>query len=393
MKKDKRKRGKQAFDSPLPARLAYNPAASAASGVYSAAVGVRNFAYDALPALSRRLDRPVISVGGIRAGGVGKTPVALLVGRHIIDNCGRGVVFLSRGYGRVSKKTVIVGPREWADWEEAGDEPAMLHANLPDSWLGIGADRAAAAKKLSPLIPERSVFILDDGFQRRQVRRDLDIVCLSEGAFRDRLMPAGYLREPASSLARADVVLVVGAEGRMERLREVKEAVEREFIHGGSVGAAVNTPIYNNTPVDNGADSAGAQNPKKPRICAILLQYPVGWVEARTGRVSETPPLPRPAVVTGIARPERFTAMLRSLAVEPSAVYNFRDHYKFKRNDLAFAHNIYLDGVVTTEKDSVRLLSPEFADLREVWYLKIGLRFADSGSEAAVLSIINGIAS
>jgi hypothetical protein len=49
--------------------------------------------------------------------------------------------------------------------------------------------------------------------------------------------------------------------------------------------------------------------------------------------------------------------------------------------------------VVTTEKDSVRLLSPEFDGLREVWYLKIGLRFADSGSEAAVLSIINGIAS
>jgi len=385
MKKNQHK----TFDSPLPAWLSSNPAAMAASAVYSAAIGLRNFAYDSLPPLSRKLDRPVISVGGIRAGGVGKTPVAQLIGQHIINNCGYDVVFLSRGYGRVSKKTVVVKPHGDADWEQTGDEPAMLHANLPGSWLGIGADRAAVAKKLSPIIPEKSVFILDDGFQRRQVRRDLDIVCLSESTFDDRLIPAGYLRESTAAIARADVVLVVGQEAGIEKLREVKDIVERKFINNDDRGAdaAVDTSINNNN----------ANNPfinkKSQPVCAILLQHPTVWVEARTGRVSRTLPLARPAVVTGIARPERFAAMLRSLSVNPSVVYNFRDHHKFKRIDLAFADNIYLDGVVTTEKDSVRLLSPEFGGLREVWYLKIGLRFDDGGSEAAVLSAINGIVS
>ncbi|MDR0330170.1 MAG: tetraacyldisaccharide 4'-kinase, partial [Chitinispirillales bacterium] len=57
--------------------------------------------------------------------------------------------------------------------------------------------------------------------------------------------------------------------------------------------------------------------------------------------------------------------------------------------DIARIHNIYSYGVVTTEKDSVRLLSPDFSDLlREVWYLKIGLRFADGGAGARALSAV-----
>jgi tetraacyldisaccharide 4'-kinase len=358
MKKKLRKN--KNFDSPLPVRLASSPAAAALTHAYTAVVNARNFAYDSLPVLSKKANRPVISVGGIRAGGTGKTPAALLTAQHILNNRGYDVAFLSRGYGRSTDKTIIVKPHEKAKWEETGDEPCMLHDNLPESWLGIGVNRAAAAKKLSRLIPEKSVFILDDGFQHRQLRRDLNIVCLSESTFDDRMIPSGYLREPVSSLARADIALVIGSPERIDKLKEV-EAV--------------------------------AANQKSPPVTAILLQRPVSWVEARTGKVTQTPPLPRPAVICGIARPDRFLAMLRSLSVEPSEVRCFRDHYKFKKNDFALAHDIYSDGVVTTEKDAVRLLSTEFAYLREIWYLKIGLRFADSESEVRVLSKINCVLS
>jgi len=349
------------FDSPLPDALSKGAAAGLLSRVYSAAVGARNFAYDSVPFLSERLDFPVISVGGIRAGGTGKTPVAQLLARHLIDNCGRGVAVLSRGYGRKSKKNVVVKPGETADWRLTGDEPCMLHGNLPESWLGVGADRSAVARILSPLLPDRSVFILDDGFQRRQTRRDLDIVCVNESLFDDRPLPAGYLREPPPALARADAVLAVGAPERADKLREVKERVDRYL-------------------------SKASKSAKTPPVTAVLFQYPDRWVNARSGESAGRPPLESPAAVTGIARPERFLAMLPQFSVVPSGVYKFPDHYNFKRNDIARIHNIYLCGVVTTEKDAVRLLSPAFSGIRDIWYLKIGLRFADAESEARVMS-------
>jgi tetraacyldisaccharide 4'-kinase len=353
------------------------------SYIYKAVINTRNFAYDSIPSLSKKLDRPVISIGGIRAGGTGKTPVAQLVGRHIIDNCGRNVAFLSRGYGRLSKKNIIVKPNETADWEETGDEPCMIHNNIPESWLGIGADRTRVAGELSSIIPTNSVFILDDGFQRRQTRRNLDIVCLSESAFGDRLMPAGYLRESLASLKRADILFVIGAEGRIGRLREVRGMVE-EFLENGAKaagGGGLTDKEANIVP------------PKKsPPVCAILLQYPCSWVEAATGRAvipPDTPPLRNPYIISGIARPERFIDMAEALGIEPSGVKIFGDHYKFKNNDLSFAHDIYSKGVLTTEKDFVRLRSKKLAEERGVWYLKIGLRFADAEAEARVLSKIN----
>jgi tetraacyldisaccharide 4'-kinase len=368
------------------------------SHAYAAAVNTRNFLYDKIPALSKSLRRPVISVGGIRAGGVGKTPVAQFIGQYIIEERGYGVAFLSRGYGRLSRKPVVVRPNEDADWEQTGDEPSMLHANLPESWLGIGADRAALAKKLSPLLPEKSVFILDDGFQRRQARRDLDIVCLSESAFCDRMMPAGYLREPTSSLARADIVLIIGSEGRIDKLREVKEIVERQFkenanIYKNSSNTATNANINNNNTGITANENVIGKNPYKScQICAILLQYPHSWVNGESGEAADSAPLKNPAVVCGIARPERFVDMVRSFSMEPSGIYSFRDHHNFKRNDFLFAHDIYYSGgVVTTEKDFVRLRAKKFVSLRELWYLKVGLRFSDPDSEARVKSKINGI--
>jgi tetraacyldisaccharide 4'-kinase len=351
-----------ATDSPLHAALSAGIAAKLLSHAYSAAVGARNFAYDSFHFLSQKSDRPVISVGGIRAGGTGKTPVTRLIARHLIDNCGCGVAVLSRGYGRVSGKNIIVRPGETADWRLTGDEPCMLRNDLPEIWLGIGADRSAMAGRLSPLMPERSVFILDDGFQRRQTRRDLDIVCTGEDALDGRLMPAGYLREPPEALSRADIVFVIGAQERIDKLRETGGRVERYL-------------------------STLRRRVGKPGpVTAVLLQYPDCWTNARSGDKAPRPPMDSPAAVVGIARPERFLSMLPQFSIVPSGVHKFPDHHIFKRNDFARVHNVYLQGVVTTEKDAVRLMSPEFSDIRDLWYLKIGLRFADEEAGARALS-------
>src|SRR6185436_7261040 len=48
-----------------------------------------------------------------------------------------------------------------------------------------------------------TAFVLDDGFQHRRAKRDLDIVCI------DATDPFGaVLREPKKSLARADAIVI-----------------------------------------------------------------------------------------------------------------------------------------------------------------------------------------
>jgi tetraacyldisaccharide 4'-kinase len=319
-------------------------------------VKVNQRAYNTFPALSHKLCRPVISVGGIRAGGTGKTPVSLLVGEHII-NRGFDAAFLSRGYGRPAKKPVIVKPGETANWELTGDEPCMLHRNLPQSWLGIGADRVSNAKKLIEELPQKAVFILDDGFQHQKIKRDLDIICLSEKTLSDRMIPAGFLREPVSALKRANLLFIIGDLLAIDRMREMKNELEHRF------------------------------NDKK---CMILLQEPLCWVEGRTGKTSDNVPLKNPFAVCAIARPQRFIEMLKTFLIEPCAALCFKDHHNFKRND--FAHclqDIYSRGIVTTEKDYIRLQSVKFALAPEIWYLKIGLRFADESSQTQFESEIN----
>ena len=109
----------------------------------------------------------------------------------------------------------------------------LLHERLPKSWLGIGRDRYKTATMASGLLPERSVFVLDDGFQHRSLRRDLDIVCLHDSFSSDRLIPSGYLREPITALRRAGIALLVGPLEKREILMRHQEALARRFPHLG----------------------------------------------------------------------------------------------------------------------------------------------------------------
>ena len=199
------------FDSPLPPFLSRSFPVRFLSYLYTVAVRYRNNRFDRNLSLSVQAKRPVISIGGIRAGGTGKTPASLLVGHHL-RSLDLPVAFLSRGYRRKNKQQQIVSPHEEVHWEAVGDEPAMIHADLPETWLGIGSDRVASAEKLSSIIPEKTIFVLDDGFQHRKIRRDLDIVCINESTLTDKMLPSGYLREEVSSLKRAHLLFLIGSQ-------------------------------------------------------------------------------------------------------------------------------------------------------------------------------------
>ena len=327
----------------------------AASAVFGAAVGFRNALYDCLPFLSCKADRPVISIGGLRAGGTGKTPAALMAGEYLSSK-GFDVAFLSRGYRRKERGLRIVKPRETALWPETGDEPCLLHERLPQSWLGIGANRCRAAARLSKLLPQRAVFVLDDGFQHRAIRRDLDIVCLHDSLPDDRLIPLGWLREPADALSRAHAALIIGAADRTGAMEALQSTLAKRF----------------------------------PALCiAVLFQEPGLWTNAGDGRTTPTLPVKIPLLVCGIARPERFIAMVRKQGITPCAERIFPDHHRFGTHDFGESRELYSNGIITTEKDAVRLKMLENVPADKLWYCSITLRFADENQREGLFSLID----
>ena len=344
------------FDKPyLPARIARSLPVRLASAMYGGAVDLRNTVYNRLPFLSHDAGRPVISIGGIRAGGTGKTPVALLVGRHLLSK-GYAVAFLSRGYRRKDRRLSIVEPHETVAWEQVGDEPCLLHNALPQSWLGIGGNRYSAAKRLARILPHRAVFVLDDGFQHRALRRDMDIICLHDSPWNDRLLPSGNLRESAKALSRAQVVLYIGPNDTGGKFITLHAQLARSFQH----------------------------------LSVFALRQEMGpWVNAADGRRAARPPLENPLLVCGIARPERFIAMVRTIGIIPCAERIFPDHHRYLRNDFIETHELYSKGIITTEKDAIRLKKSGIVPDHVIWYLSIELHFSDKEDEKRFTTLID----
>jgi len=153
-----------------------------------------------------------VSVGNIAFGGRGKTPTVALVARTLQD-LGERVAILSRGYGRRILEDGVVmvsdGVHLLADLDRAGDEPLMLARKLPGISVLVCDERGVAAAFAQHVLGVTAL-VLDDGFQHRQVRRDVDLVIVTPDDLEGRRAPLGRLRESPSALARADVVVVDG---------------------------------------------------------------------------------------------------------------------------------------------------------------------------------------
>jgi tetraacyldisaccharide 4'-kinase len=270
------------------------------SATYGGIVAARNALYERRWLRIHALRGPVISVGNLSAGGSGKTPFVILLGEFLK---GRGIRFdvLSRGYGRKSRGVLLVDPGGLP--QEFGDEPLLIARRLQVPVV-VGEDRYDAGRFAEGRFGPQ-IHLLDDGFQHRGLTRDFDIVLVTPEDARDRLLPAGRLREPLRSLRRADVVVLTSG------------ATAESFPLEGKMVWRVRRGIL-------------AQNVR-----------------------------PRPVAFCGIARPQRFLLQLKAAGVDPVAEALFRDHHAYTENDvrdlLELAKRSDAGGFVTTEKDAVNL--------------------------------------
>lgn len=283
---------------------------------------------------SESLPVPVISIGNLSVGGAGKTPLVAVVARELMPHL--DIAILSRGYGRRdAERARLVADRAGlrVEPELAGDEPAMLSRQLPGVAIAVGARRVEAGNLL--LESMRPVFILDDGFQHRALRRDLDIVCLDATMAVEEMacLPRGSFREHWSALLRADVLVWTYWDSRFEDSPVVRR-VERLLRQSGH--AAVPEVFHARFAIER---LEGVDEPTS----RLLPEF-------------ESEPI---ALLAAIARPERLVEQLERAGLEIRHREFRPDHHWWQTPEVEEAARLAESKgatcFVTTEKDAVKL--------------------------------------
>jgi len=307
--------------------MIFRPLLSAAGKLYEFGSNIRNLFYERGIFRSVDLGRRTISIGNITAGGTGKTPLTAATAKILAGN-GEKVCILTRGYGRNepgSRILVSDGKNVLADAKTGGDEPVELANKLLGKAIVVAdADRVSAARWARENF-DISVFILDDGFQHRRAKRDLDIVLIdATDPFGDGMIPAGTLREPKTNLKRADAVILT----RSDLVNSIDDLIV-EIRRSNA-----------NTPIFTSANSLVDLKDLKSGETLLELQQKV-------------------FAFCGIGNPHNFFELLKRNGSEPIARRIFRDHHIYTREDiddlLKEAKKTAADLFITTAKDAVKL--------------------------------------
>jgi tetraacyldisaccharide 4'-kinase len=286
----------------LEARLARLPLLPAAA-LWKGGMALRELAYRQRWLATHDLPLPSIAVGNLTVGGSGKTPIAIWIARHLLARGLRPGIVL-RGYG--------------------GDETLVHQRSVPEAVVAANPDRLAGARDAQARGAQ--VLVLDDAFQRLDVRRDLNIAVVAAETTRAVRwpVPAGPWREGLEALARADAVIVT-------RKRATLEAAE---ALAGELRGLVTGPVA---------------------IAHLGLVRLEGLVSGRTVPAASLAGK-RVVAASGIADPDAFVAQVKGTGAAVQAA-TWKDHHDFRDEDVAWlAHAARrAEHVVITEKDAVKL--------------------------------------
>lgn len=308
---------------------------------YGLGASARLLSYSNGLAFSTAAAVPVISVGNITVGGTGKTPLTIDLARRFIAR-GVKVAILSRGYGRKSKGLLVVadGAKTLVSVEDAGDEPFLMAASVPQAVVIVCSSRVESAE-LAVSTYGAQLIILDDGFQHVKLKRDIDCVLwdFNDDPLKSMIVPSGRLREPLSGLHRASDIIVTKV--------PVQEETRADAVKAELARLAPRANIYS---------------------CRFAPAHLVQLAQSdNSGKFSGRQSLAELAgkkvyALSAIARPEGFIRELKGLGVSVVKERAFADHHWFSPAQIAEIEAEFTasgaDIIVTTEKDLVRLEMP-----------------------------------
>ena len=313
-----------------------------ASRLYGRAMQVRNRWYEKDAGRVKALPCMVISVGNITVGGTGKTPMTLYLAK-MLKGAGYRIAIVSRGYGgKASKAGGIVcdGKQMLLDADMAGDEPYMMAKQLGNVPVVIGSNRyEAGMTAVAQFSPD--IILLDDGFQHRRLKRDLDILLLdADRPFGNgHLLPRGTLREPPAAICRAGMIVLTRAEepdaSRMAFQKRLQEYHLNAAMERIPLFTASHEPYLN--------DMVLPENPSE-----------VARAHARSGLDGKSV-----FAFSGIAKNHDFRESAARLGCRIAGFREFSDHHDYLPSDFTDivqgAEEGRADMLITTEKDYARI--------------------------------------
>lgn len=304
--------------------------------IYGRIMQLRNAMYDRGILRSYNIGAKTISVGNITTGGTGKTPLVAYIATLLAEN-GEKVCVLSRGYGRQNENERVLvsdGETVLVDAAAGGDEPVELARKLLGKAIVVAdPDRVAAARWGKDEFGI-TAFVLDDAFQHRRAKRDLDIVCVdATNPFgNERTLPSGRLRQPIEGLKRTDIVVITRS--------DLSNSVE-----------AISKKVKNVNP--------------NASIFKCSFQIEKFHQLDRPSKRTEIESADNVFAFCALGNPNSFYETLRRSGVDLAGTLDFRDHNIYNNENVSAiekaARNAGGSVLITTEKDAVKLERLEFS--------------------------------
>ena len=281
---------------------------------YSLVVQLRNFLYFKGLLKVHKVDAAVFCIGNITVGGTGKTPLVVWLCNLIAKNYQYAI--LTRGY-KAAQNSI--------------DEPAILAENCPEAEVIVNPDRVAGAAEAIDKYAAK-VLIMDDGFQHRRLARDLDVVAIdaTQPFGYGKLLPAGLLREPVSSLDRAGAVVITRcdqiADAELDELERKLRATNSEMV----IAKSIHAPVY-----------AKSKDNEQIRVEQLKCRKIFAFC--------------------GIGNPDAFLNTIKDLGAELAGSKVYDDHYHYTDACLTEiseqAKELGADLILTTQKDWTKVIS------------------------------------
>ncbi len=283
-----------------------------------------------------------IVVGNLAIGGSGKTPFSDMILNQLKRT--HRLAFLSRGYGRSTRGFLKIDQDHSA--EHVGDEPLLIASHHPDIPAYVGEKRVQALKKMAQFHPNLNWVVLDDAFQHRALKGDINILLSRFGQpfYHDHLWPMGDLRDLRARAHAADLIVFTGAPANLSADIRYKMMEESQKYSSAKVFFAHTASL-----------------PLQPLFGHNIQEYQIF------------------GSFCGIAHPKTFHENIQ--VIQPTKVQvNFKDHHLFNDNDLQTIQSKMVnfggqvEAWITTEKDAIRIRDLNLWKNVPVFYLPIVLK-------------------
>jgi tetraacyldisaccharide 4'-kinase len=313
--------------------------------------------------ISKKLSKPVISVGGITWGGIGKTPIVIELLKIFVKNKKNPTV-LTHGYFRKTKIPIVLkNGASGVNVFDSGDEALLIAKSVKKSVVIVGASRYDNALNFANKI-NTDVYILDDGFQHWNIKRDIDVVCINAyNPFGNGLLiPAGNLRENLNALKRSSIIMITNSDMiGIDELFKLKKKIIDISLNNNIFMVYNGDFIYKSVDLDYNFD------------IELLVKNDVYSLSA-------------------IGFVDGFAHSIKKSGIKIKDSIIFRDHSYYDNNLMKKLVKKYKNSYfIVTMKDSVKLNNIDIDIKRKIAVLVVKLKFIENDKKTWEKKILNSL--